>query len=452
VLPFVDLSPQKDQEYFSDGLAEELINDLAQTQGLRVVARTSSFQFKGKSDDLRVIGERLNAANILEGSVRKQGNRVRITGQLIKTSDGYHLWSETYDAEMNDIFAVQEQIARSVAGSLKLTLLGGPPPGPPNRSENAEAYDAYLQGRYFAELQGKENLQRAVGYYERATKLDPHYVPAWTGLAEVYKWQAGRGYLLEKGETREEGFRKARQAVSRAITLDPDSAEANAMMASIQMLYDWDWQGADVSLKRAMALGPDKPKVLQYAAALAGIMGDQEQAIVLDRHLIALDPLDPTAQMYFASHCWYAGRLDEAVAAYRKALELTPEYQGAHHGLALIYLQQGKSREALTEAQREPLPIYRLQGLTLLYRATGRDKESDAALEELIGKFQGESDFQIAEVYGFQGDRERTFQWLERAYVRRDPGLPFVKGDPAFEKNKDDPRYAALLKKMRLPL
>ena len=251
VLPFVNISSDKEQEYFSDGLSEELLNHLAKIPGLRVAARTSSSQFKGKNEDLRTVGEKLNVGAILEGSVRKQGSRVRITAQLIKIGDGFHLWSETYDRELKDVFAVQDEIARSVAGSLKVTLLGGKTAVPPAQGTNAEAYNAYLQGRYFVERRSKENLEKAIGYYEQAIKLDSGYAPAWSGLAGASSKQAGRGYLPV-----EEGYRKAREAAERALALDANLAVAHAAVGWIKMGHDWDWAGADASYQRALALEP----------------------------------------------------------------------------------------------------------------------------------------------------------------------------------------------------
>jgi adenylate cyclase len=269
VLPFVNMSDDKSQEYFSDGLAEELLNDLAKIPGLRVAARTSSFQFKGKTEDLRTVGEKLNVSTLLEGSVRKEGDRVRITAQLIKASDGFHLWSETYDRELKDVFAVQDDIARAVAGSLKVALLGGTTAAASTQAKNPEAYNAYLQGRYFVERLDREDVEKALGYFEKAIQLDPSYAPAWTGLADVRIGQANRGYLPA-----EEGYRKAREAAERALALDPNLAEAHAAMGWIKASYEWDWAGADASYQRALALEPGNATVVRGAAALAGPWAD----------------------------------------------------------------------------------------------------------------------------------------------------------------------------------
>jgi eukaryotic-like serine/threonine-protein kinase len=446
VLPFVDMSPQKDQEYFSDGLAEELLNALAKLPGLRVAARTSSFQFKGKTEDLRTVGERLKVGTILEGSVRKEGNKVRITAQLVKAGDGFHVWSETYDRELDDIFTVQSDIAHAVAGSLKVTLLGGKTATPTVTATNAEAYTAYLQGRYFSE-RSKENLEKAIGYFEQAIKLDSGYAPAWAGLARARSVQADRGYLHA-----EEGYRKAREAAERALALDPNSAEAHAAMGWIKRSHDWDWAGADASYQRALALEPGNATVVRGAAVLAATLGRLEEAMVLDRRSIELDPLSPANIANLGNHASFAGRLEEAAGAYKKALELSPEYPVAHTYLGRIYLAQAHPQDALAEMEREKDPAWRLQGLALAYHAMGRNKEADAALKEFIDKYHADAAFQVAEVYAFRGDSDRAFEWLERAYAQRDTGCAEMKRDPMLKSLEHDPRYKAFLEKMRLPL
>jgi serine/threonine protein kinase/tetratricopeptide (TPR) repeat protein len=444
VLPFVDMSPQKDQEYFADGLAEELLNSLARTPGVRVVARTSSFQFKGKNAKLADIGRELNVATILEGSVRKQANRVRITAQLINASDGFHLWSETYDRELNDIFAVQEEIAQSVAASLKVTLLGGTSPS--TRGTSQEAYNAYLQGRYFYQRSSKEGLERAVSYYQRAIDLDPGYARAWVGLAEAHSHQADWGYVLV-----EDGYPKALAEAERALALDANLAEAHAAVGWIKTTFQWDWAGADAAYKQALALGPGNFEVLYGAAVLALDLGRRQEALALCLRAEELDPLNTQIYIDLARAHYWSGRLPEATAAVTKALEIDPARQYAHTLLAVLETAQSRPQEALAEMEREPDLNWRLFGLALTYHALGRKQESDAALAELIAKFQAVSAFQVAEVYAFRGESDRAFQWLERAYVQRDGGLTWIKGDPLLKSLQRDPRYAAFLKKMRLP-
>jgi len=446
VLPFVNMSSDKEQEYFSDGLAEELLNDLTKIPGLRVAARTSSFQFKGKTEDLRTVGEKLNVATILEGSVRKEGQRVRITAQLIKVADGFHLWSETYDRELKDVFAVQDEIARSVAGSLKVTLLGGSTAPVSGHGNNADAYNAYLQGRYFYERRSKENLEKAVGYYEQAIKLDSGYAPAWVGLAETRSLEAGQGFLPV-----EDGYRKARAAAEQALVLDANLAEAHAAMGWIKMSHDWDWSGADASYQRALALEPGNATVVRGASELAANLGRFEEALAQDRRAVELDPLNVSTHIYLGEHAYRAGRLEEAAAAFKKTLELNPQRPFSHAGLGMVYLAQAHPQETLAEMEREPEPFWRLYGLALAYHALGRKKEADADLTEYVGKYHAQGAFQIAELHAFRGEADRAFEWLERAYTQRDSGLAQMKGDPLLKNLERDPRYAAFLKKMHLP-
>jgi eukaryotic-like serine/threonine-protein kinase len=444
VLPFVDMSPEKNQEYFSDGLAEELLNSLARIPGLRVVARTSSFQFKGKNAKLADIGRELNAATILEGSVRRQASRIRVTAQLINTSDGFNLWSEAYDRELNDIFAVQEEIADSVAASLKVKLLGGKMF--PSRETNEAAYNAYLQGRYFYQRSSKENLEKAVDYYEQAIELDPGYAPAWVGLAEARSRQADWAYLPVK-----ENYRKARAAVEQALKLDANLAEAHSTMGWVKMVYDWDWAGADASYQRALDLEPGNATAVYGAGTLAIALGRSKEAAALNRLAAELDPLNTQTHVNLGAAAYYAGRHEEAVAALRKALELEPGRQYVHVLLGQVYLAQSRPQEALAEMEREPDLNFRLYGLALAYHAMGQRKESDAALAELIAKYHSVNSFQIAEVLAFRGEADQAFEWLERARALRDGGLTWIRGDPLLRSLECDPRYAAFQKKMRLP-
>ena len=284
VLPFRNLSDDPENEYFSDGLSEELLNVLAQNRGLRVAARSSSFQFKGKNQELKEIGKQLKVSTILEGSVRKSGNQVRISTQLVNVADGFQLWSETYDRELNDIFAVQDDIANSVSEALKVKLLGQK--APIAKSANAEAYNAYLQGRYFTDRRSEEDLKKAIQFYEQALKSDPGYAPARVGLAVVEYRQAGWGYVQVN-----EGYREAREEVEKALKLDPNLAEAHAALGWIKSHYDWDWAGADASYKRAMELDPGNANVVRQAASLAATIGRFEEAMALDRRAAELDPL-----------------------------------------------------------------------------------------------------------------------------------------------------------------
>jgi serine/threonine protein kinase/Tfp pilus assembly protein PilF len=443
VLPFTDLSPGKDQEYFSDGLAEELLNSLAKIQGLHVAARTSAFQFKGKNEDLRVIGQKLNVATVLEGSVRKQGTRVRITAQLIQVSDGFHLWSEAYDRNLTDIFAVQEDIANAVAGSLRVTLLGERAPS--SRGTNIEAYNAYLQGKYFFARYDQEDVDKAISCYEQAVRLDPNYALAWASLAEARSFRATSYGPID-------GFRMARQAAERALALDANLAEAHAMMGWIKREYEWDWAGAGTSFQRALALAPGNAMTIRETANLAATLGNFEQALILGRRAVELDPLNGRAYEGLVFHLYYSGRLDDAAEAAKKALDLNLDVPTLHTLLSWVYLAQSRPQEALAEARRETDPGFHQQGLALAYYALGNKKESDTELTESIAQFQAEGAFQIAEVYAYRGETDRAFEWLNRAYAQHDSGFSIMKGDPLLKNLEPDPRYNALLRRLHLPV
>jgi serine/threonine protein kinase/Tfp pilus assembly protein PilF len=445
VLPFTDLSPAKDQEYFSDGLAEELLNVLAKNPKLKVTSRTSAFSFKGKEVDIKTIAEKLNVTHVLEGSVRKAGNELRVTAQLIEVASDSHVWSQTYDRRMDNIFAVQDDIAASVSEALKVTLEGHQTPKA--QQTNPEAYNAYLQGQYFYDRRGKEDLEKATDYYQQALKIDPNYARAWAGLSAVHLRQAGSGYVPV-----DQSNPKARMEAQKALELDPNLADAHESMGRIKTEYDWNWTGADADYKRALELEPANTNVLIGAARLAAALGRFDEAIELDRRAIELDPLQTAAHFNFGLHAYYGGQLKRAKQASQKVIELNPQRPNAHRLLGLIYLAQSKPEEAIVEMQKERDPVWHGFGLALGYHALGKKKEADAALAEYIKEYQNEAAFQIAEIYAYRSETDKAFEWLERSYSQRDAGLAQMKGDPLLRNLESDPRYTALLKKMKLPI
>jgi TolB-like protein/class 3 adenylate cyclase/Tfp pilus assembly protein PilF len=459
VLPFTDLSPEKDQEYFTDGLAEELLNVLSKVRGLRVASRTSAFSFKRKDVDIPTIAQKLNVATILEGSVRKSGKRVRITAQLIQVATDSHLWSETYDRELDDIFAMQDDIAQSVVKELRSALMGEKRDASASaavkaevqaaakgRGENAEAYRLYLHGRFFEDRLTREDTAKAVGYYRQAVELDPEYALAWAGLSRVYSDQAGYSWDSDIIE----GFGRAREAAERALQLEPDLGEGHAALGEIRRLYDWDWKGADASFRRALELSPGDARALREAGLLARLLGRADEALALVRRAAVLDPLSGTTHLALARSCYFADRLDEAEVEAKKALELNPNGALSHFWLGLTYLNQGRPVEAMEMFQREPHPTFRLLGLTNLHHACGRPAESEAALQELIETDSAGAAYQIALGYAYRGEKELAFEWLERAYVQRDPGVGSMKLSPPFRFMYSDPRWQAFLEKMGL--
>jgi TolB-like protein/DNA-binding winged helix-turn-helix (wHTH) protein/Tfp pilus assembly protein PilF len=449
VLPFADMSPGKDQEYFSDGLAEQLIHELAKEPGLKVVGRSSAFQFKGRNEDLRAVGRKLGVANVLEGSVRRDGNHLRITAELIKADDGFQLWSQTYDREISDVFAVQDEISRSTTEALQLKLLGSSSQAVPStvRSANPEAYQTYLQASYFTGRgTGKEDLGKALAYSDAAIKLDDKYAPTWALRASVQNMMAQYG-LTEVSE----GYRKARDDAERAIALDPTSASAYLALAQTQIFYDWDWDAANTCLTKAAVLEPSNAEVFSIRSHLSVVLGNLDEAIKLAEQAVALEPLRANSHLSLGYMLFLSGRYHEARAELQKALDLNPQAARVHVSLAKIFIAEGKPQLALAEIEKEPSGWGKLTGQVLVYRALGREQDSNTALAKLIGKHDTDSAYQIARAYAFRGESDRSFEWLERAYKQRDSGLPDIKTDPLLKNLRHDPRYTELLKKMHLP-
>ena len=448
VLPFINLSPHEAGDYFSDGLTEELINDLAKIAGVKVVARASAFQFKGKNEDLREIGRKLEVANVLEGTVRCEGNHLRVHADLTSTKNGFQLWSETYDRNIDDAFAVQEEIARAATRALKVKLLraGNDVHSGNFRTSNAEAYQAYLQGKYFnGRGQGKEDLEQALAFTDRAIDLDPQYAPAWAQRSMVLSTM---GYVAAMDNA--EAHRRARHDAERAIALDPELADGYAALAMQQMGDDLDWEGAEVSLRKAEELEPGSVQVMGQRAQLLRILGRIDESIDLAKRAAAIDPLRARIVIFLGNLLYYAGRYDEADAALRKALELNPQIPAAHSIRAKMLISQGRLQEALAEMELEPSDWYKYTGLALVYQALGRTKDSQSELEQLIATHKSDCAYQIAEVYAYRGDTDGAFEWLNRAYDQRDSGLRDIKIDPLFKPLRKDDRLNQLLKKMRL--
>jgi TolB-like protein/DNA-binding winged helix-turn-helix (wHTH) protein len=449
VLPFVDMSPAKDQEYFSDGLAEQLIHELAKVSGLKVVGRSSAFQFRGKNEDLREVGRKLGVTNILEGSVRRDGNHVRITADLIKADDGFQLWSQTYDREINDIFAVQDEIALAATAALQLKLLGGngQPVASTLRSAKPEAYQAYLQANYFiGRGTGKEDLGKALAFTNQAIELDAKYAPAWASRATVQNNMAQAG-LTDVTE----GYRKARDDAQRAIALDPSSASAYLALAHEQIDSDWDWDGAETSVTKAAGLEPGSAEVFSIRSYLSRILGNLDEAIKFKEQAVALDPLRTDSHSTLGYLLYAVGRYDEAQAELQKALDMNPQAAYVHFNLGKVLIAKGKLQQALAEIEKERLEGGKFAGLVMAYHALGHERDSNAALAELIAKHDSDWAYQIAQAYAFRGESGEALDWLERAYKQRDPGLPSIKTDPLLKILRHDPRYTELLKKMRLP-
>jgi TolB-like protein len=442
VLPFVNMSSDKEQEYFSDGLSEELLNLLAQVPQLRVIARTSSFSFKGKQADIAEIANKLNVAHVLEGSVRKSGDTLRITAQLIRAADSSHLWSQTYDRPISDVFKVQDEIAAAVVNELKIKLLGT---APKQRVTDPQAYALFLQareiGRQFTEL-GFEQSNRL---YQQSLALDPGYAAAWEGLADNYCNQAFSGL-----RPTDDAIRLAREAILKALALEPTSARAYARLSWIASSYDLDMSTAAHHLQHAFELDPANPDILAEAGYLVRRLGRLDQAIAIGEHQVTLDPINPRGHEVLAYSYRFAGRLDDAIVALRTELSLSPDYMAGHGSIGEVLLQQGDAKAALVEMQQEVLEGMRLAGLSMAHHALGQSAESDAALAKLIEKHGSGFSFNIAYVFAFRGESDRSFEWLNKAVEYHDLYLSVVAIHPMFANLHSDPRWLPFLRKIGL--
>jgi TolB-like protein/Flp pilus assembly protein TadD len=438
VLPFADLSPEQDQGYFSDGIAEELLNLLARVEGLRVISRSSAFSLKGKELTMPEIGRMLNVANVLEGSVRKSGNRVRITAQLIEARSDTHLWSQTWDRQLDDIFAVQDEIAAAVVEQLEVRLLHETPKA---RKVNPAAYALHLQARQLTRQYTPEAFTQSIALYQQALALEPEYAAAWDGLARNYTNETGAGLRPIA-----EGVRLARQAAEQALTVDPDYAPAWDTLGWIAKSYDDDFAAAARHFEHALSLAPADPIILASAAILALNLDRLDTAVALSEYVVAEDPINPISLNNLAYVYYCAGRIDDALATLRSAARLAPEMIGVRYWIGVGLLAQGDADAALEEMQREPDEGWRLFGLAMAYHALGRSEESDAALAEAIAKFESDSAYNIAWIYAQRGEADRAFEWLDKAIAQRDPGLSGIAAQPLLASLESDPRWLTLLR------
>jgi TolB-like protein len=439
VLPFVDMSAGKDQEYFSDGISEELLNLLAKIPQLQVTARTSSFAFKGKEVAIPEIARTLHVAHVLEGSVRKAGNSVRITAQLIKAGTDTHLWSQTYDRKLDDVFAIQDEIAADVVKQLKVTLLSAAPKA---RTTDPEAYALYLQAVQLGRPFTAEAFQQSDALYRKALAIDPRYVPAWAGLSRNFGNETSQGLLPNK-----EGFARAREAAVKALAIDPDYAPAHAGLGWIAMYGDNDLASAALHLERALAIDPADLRVLTTSATLLQSLGRLDEALALEEAAVRRDPVNVTTLFNLGYHQRMAGRLDAAIASFRTVLSLSPSNGGAHCQLGVALLK-GDAKGALAEIAQETSEIYKMIGLPMAYQALGRKADSDAALAALIAKYEKDAPYNIASVYAFRGEADQAFKWLDKAVEYGDGGLGEIVTDNLFDKIHADPRWLAFLRKI----
>ena len=412
-----------------------------------VIARTSVMGYKRKPERLDQIGRDLSVQYVLENSLRKSGDQIRITTQLLRVKDQSHLWSHDYDYRAQDVLVLQEQVARAVAREIQLRLTTQQEAAlARSLPVNAEAFDAYLQGYYFFQRNTDKDTDMSARYYERATQHDPSYALAWVGLSRVRRWQAFQGLIPS-----EEGQRLAREALKRALSLDPNLAAAYLEVFRVKLFVDFDLVGADAAAKRAVALEPGAPASVRTAASSAKYLGRFEEALQLGRRAIDLDPLNAESWENLAEIEFFMGRLEDAAADAKKALELNPDVWPGHLLLSKIYVVQGRPEAALPEIERIRYESQRRFLYAVAYYASGRQKESDTALSELIAKDHERSPYSIATVYAFRNRSDQAFEWLDRAYAQRAGDLIGMRIDPLLKGLHNDPRYPAFLKRVYLP-
>jgi len=462
VLAFANLSDDKGSEYFSDGISEELLTVLQKIPGLHVAARTSAFSFKGKNATAQEIGQKLGVAHLVEGSVRKAGDVVRIAARLTQANTGEEQWSENYNRNLKDVFAVQTELAQTIVEQLKGQLAGGAAnpeakaaiqaqvqAAEKGGTKNVEAHEHYLQGRFYSDRHSEKSAGEALAAYQHAVELDPAFALAWAGLALTHVWYCE--FSTEAGRT---GFdthlAAAREATARALSLEPNLPEALLARSEIELNFDFDWKGAEETLREALSLAPADPALRIAAGNLETARGDMTRAIDLYRQAVALDPLNQRARSYLAFNLAVAGRFSEARAEFPRVVELNPAAPWAHAGLGLAFLIEGKFEEAALAAQDDAGEWARLLIVACARWGQKRIPESDAALAQLTETFADTAAYQVAEVHAYRGDKDQAFEWLERARRQRDGGLAGMRRDPLLANLKTDPRWNAFLQTIGL--
>jgi serine/threonine-protein kinase len=453
VLSFADVSRGRELEYLCDGIAEEIIGTLARLEGIRVVARTSAFSFKGKNEDVRSIARKLNVDAVLEGSVRMADNRLRITAQLINAADGYHLWSERYDRQMEDVFAIQDEITLAIVNKLKVTLLGGEREALVKRStEDVEAYNLYLKGRYFWNKRTETGYLKSLEYYRHAIDKDPAYAAAHAGIADSYDLLGWYGYFAP-----EEAFPRARAAADKARELDPTLAEAHASLGWINANYDWNWAAAEREYKRSLELNPSYATAHQWYSEFLTYMGRHDESIAEGRKAQELDPLSIIINNDVGQVYYFARRYDEAIAQLRKTLEMDPDFAVAHFLLGLCLAQKSlhdeaieEGRIAMTLAGEDDTLI--LSQLGVIYALSGREDKARQVLAELaeLSREKYASPFPVALVHAGLGENDEAFEWLGRACEKRDHWVETLKVHPVLDGLRGDERYSRLLRETGL--
>jgi len=452
VLPFVNASADPENEYFSDGMTDELITALTKVDGLQVASRTSVFALKNVREDVRTLGARLNVSAVLEGSIRKSGNRLRITAQLSNVADGRTLWSERYDREMADIFAIQDDIAQTIVRTLRATFLGDlGDPTPVRYTANVRAYSLYLKGRFWWNRRTQADTAEAVKYFEQAIAEDPDYALAYTGLADSYALE-----IDYSGAPVKEGMERAKAEARKAIELDESLAEAHTSLAWVTFIYDWDWAGAEREFSRAIQLNPRYSTARQWHAWFLAAMGRFEEALTEVRASVDLDPASVSIRRSLGWLQYYAHQHDASLDSLRRALAMDPTAEETHRLLGLVYMEQGlhdeaaaSFREAIALSQNNALAF---AGLGQVAARRGRLEEARAVLKEIHDRARSRyvSPVALTKLYAALGDGNAAFDWLEQAYRERRGWLTYLKIEPTLDPLRSDSRFQRLLERMRL--
>jgi TolB-like protein len=445
VLPLLNESGDPKDEYFSDGLSEELIAALAQISGLKVIGRSSSFRFKDRKEEPKTIGEKLGVGTLLEGTVRKQGDRVRIVAELVNATDGIALWTRTFDRELRDIFAVQQEIAAAVAESLKVTLLGSQEKSSQMATNSVEAHNAYLQGHFYFLRRNVEDYGKAISYFDQAIQLDPNYALAYAERAEAWS------LIGDLTGQRSTAYPKARSDAERAVAIAPGLAEAHGALGWVRFFGDWKFAEGLSELQRAKELSPANPTANDLLARVIVYLGRIDEAERQARQAVELDPLSVSTQFNLGRVLFIAGKLDEADAAGHKVAELQPSASSSHRWQVLVAVQRGDGETALREAQLEPDEGFRSFELALAQFVRGDHVAADAALADLVSRSREGLAYQIAEAYAVRGEKDKAFEWLQISFNTHDGGTLSLLVDPLLRGLRDDSRYKNLLVKLGLP-
>ena len=446
VLPFLDISEKKDQEYFSDGLAEELLDLLAQIPDLKVAARTSSFYFKGRAEDVATIGSKLRVSHVLEGSVRRAGTKVRVTAQLIRAENGYHVWSQTYDRDVKDIFRVQDDISSAVVAALKVQLMGATTRVAERRSDNPEAYDQYLIGVHEYRMGSRQSNLRARAAFERSVAADSTYGPPYAALAMVE-------FLIEMDDSEDVNIERVQRAfehANKAIALAPNLADAYSTRAFLRMNYGFDWAGAKADLDHALQLSPNDSNSQRRAGFLIRSVGQPLEAVAAERRAVALDPMNSNSVDALAGTLVNAGQYEQARQTYAQLREISPNFRALQANVGLTYLYEHRPEPA-KQACEQGADIESQACLAAAEYLLDNKTRSTALLAELTGRHAKRAAWDIARCYALVGDTERALDWLERALAARSRSLGNLRSNPAFAALRTQPRFLSVLDKLHLP-